>query len=72
MKKILQYLLAHDIDEVKLDSCISKFSFENVTGRKPGEEDVYSFVRKGIVETGRTTSRGRRGKSLTTMPDRPW
>ena len=49
MKKILQYLLAHDIDDVKLDSCISKFSFENVTGRNPGEEDVYSFVRKGIV-----------------------
>ena len=49
MKKILQYLSVHRIDDAKLDSCISKFSFENVTGRKPGEEDAYSFVRKGIV-----------------------
>ena len=49
MKKILQYLSVHTIDDAKLDSCISKFSFENVTGRKPGEENAYCFVRKGIV-----------------------
>ena len=49
MKKILLYLSVHRIDDTKLDSCISKFSFENVTGRKPGEENAYCFVRKGIV-----------------------
>lgn len=49
MKKILEYLSVHSIDETKLDSCIAKFSFENVAGRKPGEEDAYNFVRKGIV-----------------------
>ena len=49
LKKILDYLSVHAIDDAKLSSCISKFSFENVTGRKPGEEDAYSFVRKGIV-----------------------
>ena len=49
MKKILQYLSVHEIDDTKLNSCISKFSFENVTGRKLGDEDAYSFVRKGIV-----------------------
>ena len=49
LKKILQYLSVHKVDDAKLDSCISKFSFENVTGRKPGEENAYCFVRKGIV-----------------------
>ena len=49
LKKILDYLQVHYIDDAKLNSCISKFSFENVTGRKSGEEDAYSFVRKGIV-----------------------
>lgn len=49
MKKILEYLLVPDIDDLKLEACIAKFSFENVTGRKPGEENPYCFVRKGIV-----------------------
>ena len=49
MKKILQYLSVHEIDDKKLNSCISKFSFENGTGRKLGDEDAYSFVREGIV-----------------------
>lgn len=49
LTKILEYLSVHTIDDAKLDDCISKFSFENVTGRNTGEEDAYSFVRKGIV-----------------------
>ena len=49
LKKILYHLSVSTIDDAKLNSCISKFSFENVTGRKPGEEDAYSFVRKGVV-----------------------
>ena len=49
MKKILRYLSVRTIDETKLDSCIAKFSFENVTGRKTGDENAYWFVRKGIV-----------------------
>ncbi len=49
MKKILQYISEQKIDDEKLVSCISKFSFENVTGRKPGEENAHCFVRKGIV-----------------------
>ncbi len=49
MKKILQYLSPCEIDDARLSSCISKFSFESLTGRKPGEEDATSFVRKGIV-----------------------
>ena len=38
MKKILQYFSVHTIDDAKLDSCISKFSFENVTA-------VYRFLK---------------------------
>lgn len=49
MKKILRYISTHEIDEMKLDACISKYSFQNVTGRRPGEENVRCFVRKGIV-----------------------
>ena len=49
MRKILQYLSVDQVDDTMLDPCISKFSFENVTGRKPGEENTCCFVRKGIV-----------------------
>ena len=49
MKKLLEYLSLPEIDGAKLDACIAKSSFENVTGRKPGDEDAYSFARKGIV-----------------------
>jgi len=50
MKKILQYLSVPEIDDVKLDSIIAKFSFENVvTGRNSGDENAHCFVRKGIV-----------------------
>lgn len=49
MKKLLEYLPVPEIDGVKLASSIAKFSFENVTGRKPGEENAHCFARKGIV-----------------------
>lgn len=32
-----------------LESIVDEYSFENQTSRKPGEEDVTEFVRKGIV-----------------------
>ena len=37
------------VDDARLDACIAAFSFEKVTGRKRGDEDTESFVRKGIV-----------------------
>ena len=49
MKKLLDYLSVPEIDHVKLDACIAKFSFENVTGRQPGDENAWCFARKGIV-----------------------
>ena len=49
LNKILKHLSVFNIDDMKLDSCIKKFSFENATGRRPGEEDAYSFARKAII-----------------------
>ena len=49
LKKIFEHLSVNSIDYAKLDECISKYSFESVTGRKHGEENAYCFVRKGIV-----------------------
>ena len=49
LKKILTHLADDGIDDEKLKRCVMKFSFENATGRKPGEENAYCFVRKGIV-----------------------
>ena len=49
LTKLFERLSIISIDDAKLDACISKFSFENVTGRKPGQENAFCFVRKGIV-----------------------
>ena len=49
LKRIFRLIAPVNIDEAKLEACIAKFSFEKVTGRKPGQEDTYSFARKGIV-----------------------
>ncbi len=38
-----------EVEQILIDNIVSKFSFENQTNRKTGEEDVTSFVRKGIV-----------------------
>lgn len=46
--KIIRYLsIERNIEEV--EAAVHKYKFENVTNRDPGEEDVDSFVRKGIV-----------------------
>lgn len=49
LSKILGPLSVDGIDQERLEACIAKYSFENVTGRKRGQEDVRSFVRKGVV-----------------------
>ena len=48
MAKLLRALSVAGIDDARLDACIAKYSFEAVTGRRRGEEDPASFVRKGI------------------------
>ena len=47
MKTLLENILSSPIDEDRLKAIIHKYSFENQTKRKPGQEDVKSFIRKG-------------------------
>jgi len=49
MKRILEQRLGTPVDEARLTRTIERFSFENQTGRRPGEEDPNAFARKGIV-----------------------
>lgn len=49
LKKLLvSFLDIETIDEEQLSRIIKKYSFENQTQRKQGEESVKSFLRKGI------------------------
>ncbi len=45
----IQRLLNETPDFARLEQTAKKFSFEHVTKRKPGEEDIKSFLRKGIA-----------------------
>jgi hypothetical protein len=37
------------VDRRLLNEVVDSYSFERITGRKPGEEERNSFVRKGIT-----------------------
>ncbi len=39
----------NDMSDARIAEIVEKFSFQKQTNRKPGEEDVHSFIRKGIV-----------------------
>jgi len=41
--------LSQDIDEYKIKEAVEQFSFEKMAGRKAGQEDKKSFLRKGII-----------------------
>lgn len=47
MKPLLEKITKKPINEDRLKTVIDKYSFKNQTRRKPGEEDVKSFIRKG-------------------------
>jgi len=47
MSALIEGLTQQELDETRLRSVIDKYSFENQTRRKPGQEDVKSFIRKG-------------------------
>lgn len=49
LRKLLQALSVHEVDEEAVADCVSRFSFQNVTGRQPGQEDPTDFCRKGVV-----------------------
>ncbi|MCK8481790.1 sulfotransferase domain-containing protein [Psychroserpens algicola] len=46
--KLMQFFNEDDFDTSHVQSIVNKFSFENQTKRKPGEENTNSFLRKGI------------------------
>ncbi len=37
------------IEEALLNKIIQNMSFESITGRKPGEQDIHNFYRKGVA-----------------------
>lgn len=41
--------LGQEPDEETIQQAVQRFSMKQMTGRKPGEEDKVSFIRKGIV-----------------------
>jgi len=47
MKVLLENLTNLPIDEERLKQIVHKYSFANQTNRKPGQEDIKSFIRKG-------------------------
>jgi Sulfotransferase domain len=47
MSQALKIMTNLDIDNERLQVIINKYSFENQTKRKPGQEDKKSFLRKG-------------------------
>lgn len=47
MKTLLENITKNHVNEDRLKEVIQKYSFENQTKRKPGEEDLKSFIRKG-------------------------
>jgi len=49
LQKIVCDLTGLKIGEVEADKIVDKYSFEKVSGRKVGEENNNSFMRKGIV-----------------------
>lgn len=48
LTKILNFL-DEEVDHKRIEEVVDKFSFQNQTNRKPGEEDKTSFIRKGIA-----------------------
>ncbi len=47
MASAIETLTEQDVDLNKLQSIVDKFSFENQSKRKPGQENIKSFLRKG-------------------------
>jgi len=47
MEKLLECITGSRVDKDRLERVVNKYSFESQTKRKPGEEDLKSFIRKG-------------------------
>ena len=49
LRRVLKWISGAEPDSERMQRTIEKFSFENQTGRKPGQSDPESKKRKGIV-----------------------
>ena len=49
LHRLLEGLVDAPIDRARIQECVEKYSFEAQTGRKKGEEDPTTFIRKGVV-----------------------
>ncbi|MFG0257035.1 MAG: sulfotransferase domain-containing protein [Phycisphaerales bacterium JB043] len=49
LARLVTHITAREPDSWDIDTAIEKFSMERQTGRKPGDEDTHSFIRKGIA-----------------------
>ena len=49
LRRAVDFLGGQDISDAQIAEVILKYSFENQASRARGEEDVKSFIRKGIV-----------------------
>ncbi len=49
LKRVLVYFDRKNLSDTELKKIVEEYSFEQQSSRKPGEEDVTSFIRKGIV-----------------------
>lgn len=49
LNRIVTQLTGSPISQDRATAIAEKFSFENMSGRKPGQENLNSFFRKGLV-----------------------
>ena len=49
LQRVVEELSGIKLDSSKAESVVKKFSFERQSNRKPGEEQINSFMRKGII-----------------------
>ena len=49
LARIIPQHTGQPVDMQRLETTVRRFSFESQTGRKPGQEDQKSFLRKGIA-----------------------
>ena len=49
LQRITYELLNQSISDERANAIVDEFSFERQAGRKPGEENKNSFLRKGLV-----------------------
>jgi len=48
LARAINSLVISDVDKDQISSIVDRYSFENMSGRKAGDENARSFMRKGI------------------------